>query len=66
MNSVSSNSILSKNNLQATSTTLLNKTNFSNFFFPGNSTLSSSLNVSGPKTSDKITTINSTSNVEVV
>ena len=47
LNSLSTNSILSINNLNATSTSLLNKTNFSNLLVSGASTCLSSLNIVG-------------------
>ncbi len=45
MNSLSTSPILSINNLNATSTTLFNKTNFTNFLVSGTSTCSASLNI---------------------
>jgi hypothetical protein len=50
LNSLSTNSILSINNLNATSTSLFNKTNFTNLYVSGASTLLSSLNISGATT----------------
>jgi hypothetical protein len=57
LNSLSTNSTLSINNLN-------NKTNFSNLLVSNASTFRSSLNVSGPTTLNNITTINSTLNVK--
>ena len=63
LKNLSSNSTLSINNLNATSTSLLNKTNFSNLVVSGASTYLSSLNVSGNTTLNNSTTINSSLNV---
>jgi hypothetical protein len=62
-NSLSTFSTLSINNLKATSTEIFNKTNFTNLYVSGASTLSSSLNVSGNTTLNNATTINSSLNV---
>ena len=47
MNSLSTNSTLSINNLNATSTSIFNKTNFTNLLVSNASTINSSLNVVG-------------------
>ncbi len=47
LNSLSTNSALSVNNLNATSTTIFDKPNFTDFYVSGASTLLSSLNLVG-------------------
>ena len=63
LNSLSQSSILSINNLNATSTSLLNKTNFTNLLVSGASTINSSLNVSGITTLSNKTIINGICNI---
>jgi hypothetical protein len=61
--SLSTYSTLSINNLNGLATTIYNKTNFTNLYVSGASTVLSSLNVSGNTTLNNATTINSSLNV---
>ena len=54
LSTFSTSTTLSINNLNSTSTTIFNKTNFSNLIVSGSSTLSSSLNVSGQSTLNNV------------
>ncbi len=63
LNSLSTNSILSISNLQITSTSLLNETNFSNILVFNASTIHSSFNVSGITTLSNNTNIIGTLNI---
>jgi hypothetical protein len=63
LNNLSTYSALNIPNLQATSTSIFNKTNFTNLYVSGASTLLSSLNISGATTLNNAATLLSSLNV---